>query len=113
MPKNLFAGDRDRVQPSPIAIVYEPIESLKPDPENERQHSKKQIRQLANCIRRFGFNGVVLVDDQKNIIAGHARVEAAKQLGLPEIPTVLIGHLTPQEVRAFRLADNKLALNAT
>jgi ParB-like chromosome segregation protein Spo0J len=113
MPKNLLAGDRDRIETSSIAILYEPIDSLKPDPENERQHSKKQIRQLARSNGRFGFNSVVLVDDRKNIIAGHARVEAAKQLGLSKIPTVLIGHLNREEIRAFRIADNKLALNAS
>ena len=115
MPKHLLAGDRDGtcMEPSRIEIHYELIESLKPDPENERQHSKKQIRQIARSLDEFGFIIPVAIDPQKNIVCGHARVEAAKLLGLSEVPTVPIGHLSPEKLRAYRLADNKLALNAT
>jgi DNA modification methylase len=115
MPKHLLAGDRDGtcMEPSRIEIHYELIESLKPDPENERQHSKRQLRQIARSLDTFGFIIPVAIDPQKNIVCGHARVEAAKLLGISEVPTVPIGHLSPEKLRAFRLADNKLALNAT
>ena len=104
---------RDGMHTSRIEIRYEPIESLKPASENERKHSKSQIRQLARCIDTFGFNIPVVVDAEKTIVCGHARVEAAKLLGLSEVPTIQLDHLSPEKVRAFRIADNKLPLNAT
>src|SRR4051794_1989771 len=108
MPTHLLAGDCDPMQTSSLAILYEPLDSLKPDPQNERQHSKKQIRQLARSVARFGVNAVVLIDDRKNIIAGHARVAAAKQRGLSEVPTVLIGHLSPEEIARNASWDERL-----
>jgi DNA modification methylase len=86
--------------------------ALTPYARNARTHSKKQIRQIANSIQRFGFNNPVLVSDTSEIIAGHGRVEAAKLLGLEQIPTLRLSHLTETERRAYVLADNKLALNA-
>lgn len=89
-----------------------PPDRLKPYKGNARTHSKKQIRQIADSIARFGFNVPVLVDDDGQIIAGHGRVQAAKLLGLAAIPTLRLSHLSPAEKRAFVLADNKLAQNA-
>jgi type III restriction enzyme len=68
--------------------------ALRPYPRNARTHSKKQIRQIANSIERFGFNNPVLIDDEKQIIAGHGRVQAAKLLGIEEVPTVRLSHLS-------------------
>ncbi|RYG89176.1 MAG: DNA methylase N-4 [Alphaproteobacteria bacterium] len=86
--------------------------SLRPYDRNARRHSKKQIRQIADSISRFGFTNPVLVSDDGEIIAGHGRVEAAKLLGLDTVPTLRLSHLTETERRAYVLADNKLALNA-
>jgi DNA modification methylase len=76
---------------------------------NARTHSRKQIRQIAESITRFGFCNPVLVDGENQIIAGHGRVEAAKVLGLKEVPTVRLAHLSEAEKRAYVLADNRLA----
>jgi len=85
---------------------------LRPHPNNTRTHSKKQIRQIARSIERFGFCNPVLVDDAKQIIAGHGRVEAAKLLGLETVPTCRLSHLNDAEKRAYILADNRLAEKA-
>ena len=89
-----------------------PIAALKPYKRNARTHSRKQIRQIAASIERFGFNAPVLIDEGNSIIAGHGRVEAAKLLKLQAVPTIRLSHLTETEKRAYVLADNKLALNS-
>lgn len=89
-----------------------PIDSLVPYANNARTHSKKQIRQIADSIRRFGFCNPVLIADDHTIIAGHGRVEAAKLIGMTEVPVRKLSHLSRDEVRAYNLADNKLAENA-
>ena len=87
-------------------------EQLRPYRRNARTHSKKQIRQIADSIVRFGFTNPVLVSDDGEIVAGHGRVLAALQLGIPQVPTLPLSHLSATERRAYVLADNKLALNA-
>jgi DNA modification methylase len=94
------------------AVEPMPIVSLRPHPGNARTHSKKQIRQIANSIQRFGFTNPVLIGEEGEIIAGHGRVEAAKLLGLDCVPTVRLAHLNAAQRRAYVLTDNKLALNA-
>ncbi len=89
-----------------------PVTVLRPYSGNARRHSKKQIRQIADSITRFGFTNPVLVGDEGEIIAGHGRVMAAKELGLKAVPTLKLSHLSAEERRAYVLADNKLALNA-
>ena len=93
-------------------IEARPPSELRPYSRNARTHSRKQIRQIADSIERFGFTNPVLVSDDSEIIAGHGRVEAAKLLGLPTVPTLRLSHLSAEERRAYVLADNKLALNA-
>lgn len=93
-------------------LVEREIASLRPYPNNARTHSKKQIRQIANSIDRFGFTNPVLISDAGEIVAGHGRVEAAKLLGWRTVPTIALSHLSADERRAYVLADNKLALNA-
>lgn len=88
------------------------ISSLRPYAGNARTHSKKQIKQIARSIERFGFTNPVLVSDDGEIIAGHGRVEAAKLLGWKQVPTLALSHLSEDERRAYVIADNKLALNA-
>ena len=94
------------------SIVYQPIDQLKPYPQNARDHTKHQIRQIADSIRAFGFTNPVLVDAKNQIIAGHGRVEAAKLLGLTEVPTIRLEDLSEKQIRAYIIADNKLAENA-
>jgi hypothetical protein len=95
-----------------LSITYRKTADLKPYAGNARTHSRKQVKQIVASINEFGFTNPVLIDEEDQIIAGHGRVEAAKQSGLTEIPTVQIGHLTRTQKRALRLADNRLAENA-
>jgi DNA modification methylase len=95
-----------------LSIETMPVSRLRPHAGNARTHSKKQIRQIANSIQRFGFTNPVLVGDDGEILAGHGRVEAAKMLGFDNVPTVRLRHLDETQRRAYVLADNKLALNA-
>lgn len=88
------------------------ISSLRPYARNARTHSKKQIKQIAASIQRFGFTNPVLISDDGEIIAGHGRVRAVKLLGWDSVPTLALSNLSPDEIRAYVLADNKLALNA-
>jgi len=89
-----------------------PIAQLVPYANNARTHSRKQIGQIAESIKRFGFTNPVLVADDGMIIAGHGRVEAARLIGMTEVPVKRLSHLSKDEVRAYVLADNKLAENA-
>ena len=93
-------------------IEYVAVSQLKPWAKNARTHSKKQIRQVADSIETFGFTNPVLIDAEHHILAGHARVEAAKSIGIERVPCVCLDHMTPEQKRAYVLADNKLALNA-
>lgn len=95
-----------------LKVVYRAPSSLKPYKRNARTHPKKQISQIAASIRQFGFNNPVLISESDEIIAGHGRVLAAVELGLKEVPTVRLDHLTDAERRAYILADNKLAEQA-
>src|ERR1700682_230508 len=89
-----------------------PVGALRAYAHNARTHSPKQIRKIARSIQRFGFTNPVLADDKFNIVAGHGRVLAAKQLNMPTVPVVRLAHLSEAEIRAYVLADNKLALDA-
>lgn len=93
-------------------IIERAIKSLRPYAGNARTHSKKQVKQIAASIERFGFTKPVLIADDGEIIAGHGRVEAAKLLSWKVVPTIALSHLSEIERRAYVLADNKLALNA-
>ncbi len=88
------------------------VETLKTNPRNARTHSKRQIKLIAESLKAFGFLNPVLIDGNRMIIAGHGRVEAAKRLGMTEVPTLRIDHLTDDEKRAYVLADNQLATRA-
>jgi DNA modification methylase len=96
----------------PMVIEPMAVARLRPYASNARTHSKKQIRQIADSIRKFGFTNPVLIGDDDEIIAGHGRVEAAKLIGLQSVPTVRLSHLDAAQRRAYVLADNRLALNA-
>ncbi len=98
--------------PQSMGIEAMAVSGLRPYAGNPRTHSKKQVRQIAESIRQFGFTNPVLIGDNNEIIAGHGRVEAAKLLGLESVPTLRLAHLNAEQRRAYVLADNKLALNA-
>lgn len=90
-----------------LSIAYLSIDQLKPDPGNARQHSAKQVRQIANSIEAFGFNVPLLVDAEGNVIAGHGRLLAAKRLEWGQVPTIRLDHLSESQRRAFMIADNR------
>lgn len=94
--------------------AYKPARvcDLVPYARNARTHSAAQVAQIAASIREFGFTNPILVDGERGIIAGHGRLLAARQLGLVEVPTIELAHLTPAQRRAYVLADNRLALAA-
>jgi hypothetical protein len=92
-----------------LSITDRKISELRPYPRNARTHSRKQIKQIKASIEEFGFTNPILIDENDQIMAGHGRVEAAKLLGLAEIPTVQIGHLSAAQKKAYILADNRLA----
>jgi DNA modification methylase len=93
-------------------IEYLSPSALKPARRNARTHSRKQIRQIAASIERFGFTNPILIDERAVILAGHGRVEAAKLLGMRDVPCMRIENMSEADKRAYALADNKLALNA-
>lgn len=93
-------------------VESRPVAELKTAARNARTHSDRQIEQIAASIRQFGFTAPVLVDDDDVIVAGHGRVEGARRLGLTQIPVIRLSHLTRDELRAYALADNKVAQNA-
>ena len=95
-----------------LKIEKLPIGALKPYGRNPRTHSAKQIQQIAASIRKFGFNNPVLIDEERRVIAGHGRLEAAKLLGITEVPTIRLEDMTQAQKHAYVLADNKLAENA-
>lgn len=88
------------------------VSSLIPYARNSRTHSEEQVTQIAASIREFGFTNPVLIDSNGTIIAGHGRVMAAKKVGLTEVPCIRLQHLSESQIRAYVIADNKLALNA-
>jgi len=95
-----------------ISISYVDSHSLKPNRRNARTHSAKQISQIAASISEFGFTVPILIDADSNVIAGHGRLKAAEKLGLDKVPIVRLEHLTREQLRAYAVADNQLALNA-
>ncbi len=95
-----------------LEVDYKQIGQLIPDPRNARTHSKKQVTQIADSISVFGFTNPVLADPEGNLIAGHGRLRAAKELDLTEVPVITLSGLSEPQKKALRLADNKIALNA-
>ena len=96
----------------PTQIELRSIRALLPYARNSRTHSDEQVAQVAASIREFGWTSPILVDGEGGIIAGHARLLAARKLSIEEVPVIVLAHLTPAQKRALVIADNKLALNA-
>lgn len=92
-----------------LAIEYVPIRQLQATRRKLRKHSKAQVRELAAGISRSGFNIPVIVDDELNIVSGHARLAAAGELGLDTIPVIRLSHLTEEQLRLFAMFENRIA----
>jgi len=95
-----------------LNFEYRPLASLQFDPQNPRLHNSRQIRQIARSIETFGFVVPVLIDARGQLIAGHGRVLAARHLGMTQVPTIMIEHLTEAQTRTFMIADNRLTENS-
>ena len=100
------------INSSRLAITYRRVCELIPDPRNARTHPKRQIEQLRASIEAFGFTNPILADSEGKIIAGHGRLQAARAMGLAEVPVITLSGLSEIQKRALRIADNKIALNA-
>ena len=97
---------------SELLITYQPVSDLKTNPRNARTHTTHQIHQIAESIKAFGFTNPVLLDHDNMIVAGHGRVAGAKKLGMSLVPTIRLEDLSPDQIRAFVIADNRLAEKA-
>lgn len=95
-----------------LSVIYYELDQLSPRRRNPRIHSDAQIKQLVRSIEHFGFTNPVLIDAERQIIAGHGRLEAAKRIGLQRVPTISLDEMTEADIRAYVIADNKLAENA-
>jgi hypothetical protein len=93
-------------------VIMIPVWDLKPYENNARTHSEEQVEQLTKSIKQFGFNNPILVQEDLTVVAGHGRLLAAKKLGLEKVPVIKLKHLSQAQVKAYVLADNKLASNA-
>jgi DNA modification methylase len=109
MRKNLKNDGVRRRAPSELRqVALVKVSELKPDPGNPRKHNRQQVRAIATSLDAFGFNSPILINNEKHIIAGHGRVEAAKLLGYSHVPAIQLDHLDPNQAKAYMLADNKL-----
>jgi hypothetical protein len=102
-----------RLPPAPnldIHIELWPIDRLIPKVNNPRTHSREQVANIAASIREFGWTNPILIGAEEDIIAGHARLLAARQLKLKEVPVIVLAHLSPAQRRALVIADNQLAI---
>ncbi len=95
-----------------LEVIYRSIEELTPYGANARTHTDHQISQVMASINEFGWTNPILLRDDSSLVAGHARLEAAKRLGLTEVPTISLANLTEDQARAYVIADNQLATNA-
>lgn len=102
----------DQTPVVPDEIVLRPVGELIPYASNSRTHDDAQVSQIAESMREFGFTNPVLIGADDVIIAGHGRVLAAEMIGLTKVPTVCLGHLSPEQIKAYVIADNQLAMNA-
>ena len=95
-----------------LVVERWPVDRLIPYARNARTHSEEQVAQVAASIAEFGWTNPILAGADGIIIAGHARLLAARKLGMTEVPVIVLDHLTESQRRALVLADNRLALNA-
>lgn len=95
-----------------LIVTYRPVGDFIPDPRNARTHPKRQIDQIRASIEAFGFTNPILADPEGHVIAGHGRLQAARAVGLAEVPVITLSGLSETKKRMLRIADNKIALNA-
>ena len=91
-----------------MQVVMRKIRDLKPYKNNAKKHPKEQVNRIAESIKEFGFTQPVLIDKNMEVVVGHGRILGAKQAGLKEVPTVMLEDLTEEQIKAYRLIDNKL-----
>ncbi|WP_424244244.1 DNA modification methylase [Elusimicrobium posterum] len=94
-----------------LKLEYLPIEDIEPYKNNPRKHKEKQVRQIINSISEFNFNNPIIIDENNEVLAGHGRLLAAKKLQIEKVPTIRLTHLTAEQKRLYRIADNKLTEN--
>ena len=92
-----------------LNIVYRNIKELKPYKKNAKKHPKEQVERIANSIKEFGFTQPVIIDRNNCVVAGHGRILGAKKAGLTQVPTVMLEDLTEEQIKAWRLIENKTA----
>jgi DNA modification methylase len=112
MPKKTKTDHAVDRPPSRLRLEFWPVDRLIPSVRNARTHSDAQIAEIAGSIRAFGFTNPILVGEQDDVVAGHGRLAAARQLGLSDVPVILLQGLTEVQRRQLVLADNRIALNA-
>jgi DNA modification methylase len=98
---------------SELQVQYVDLAQLTHDPANSRFHAPAQIKQIAASVKAFEFNSPILVDKDYKILAGHGRALALKLLGWTNVPVIMLDHLTPEQARAYAIADNKLTDNSS
>lgn len=91
-----------------LNIVYRNIKELKPYKKNAKKHPKEQVERIANSIKEFGFTQPVVIDSNNCVVAGHGRILAARKAGLTQVPTICLDDMTEEQIKAYRLVDNKL-----
>lgn len=95
-----------------LKVVMVDVEKVLPYGYNPRVHHKYQVEQIEDSIKEFGFTNPILIDDANVVIAGHGRLEAAKNLGMKQVPTIMIVGLSKAQRRAYVIADNNLTLKS-
>lgn len=102
-------GGCEKEEGNIIQVTEKKISELKRYKNNPKKHGESQLRELVKSIQRYGFRTPVLIDSKNNIIAGHGRVDAARRAGLTAVPCICFDDMTPEEVRQYRIVDNRLA----
>ena len=110
-PSQQVIADAPRTPILPEKIEHWPINRLRPYERNPRTHTPEQIKKIAASLREFGWTNPILVDGSGGVIAGHGRLLAAEQMGMPTVPVIELKHLTSEQRRAYVIADNRLALD--
>ena len=96
---------------SAVKVTYRNIKELKPYKKNAKKHPKEQVERIANSIKQFGFfeHRAVAIDSEDNVVEGHGRILAAKKAGLTQVPTICLDDMTEEQIKAWRLIENKTA----
>jgi DNA modification methylase len=94
---------------TPLAVQYRPRSSLKPDPRNARTHPRRQLRKIVASLKEFGWTNPIIIDEDNSVLCGHGRLLAAEELGVEQVPTITLSHLSEEQRRAYIIADNAIA----